>query len=70
MLPSCGERLALELAVHRPGVDAAALISEWLTLYPVARADFHRFLLGRAPGHRKIDRHMQRCTDEALAQLA
>ena len=34
-------------------IDVSALISEWRYLYPVAIADFHRFILGWSPTHYK-----------------
>jgi len=32
---------------------AEAITKEWSDLFPVAWADFHRFLLGWSPSHKK-----------------
>jgi len=38
-------------------IDFKALKDEWTTLYPVACADFTRFLLGWMPAHQKINKY-------------
>jgi len=45
------------------------LEKEWRTLYPVAWADFHRFLEGWMPEHVKIDAYMQGQSALALSNL-
>ncbi|MAI39436.1 oxidoreductase family protein [Alteromonas sp.] len=45
------------------------LIKEWRTLYPIACADFHRFLAGWSPQHWKIDKALQHQTSIALSML-
>lgn len=55
---------------HRPnpilGEGFLNIESEWRTLYPVAWADFHRFLAGWSPEHKKINGYAQLQTEIAL----
>lgn len=50
-------------------VDTASLESEYRAMYPLAWADFHRFLLGWCPGHGKLHRYSQSMVDAAIASL-
>ncbi|TTR68484.1 Chondroitin sulfate proteoglycan 5 [Bagarius yarrelli] len=45
------------------------LEDEWRRMFAFAWSDFHRFLLGWMPGHRKINRYSRRLTQEVLKQL-
>lgn len=45
------------------------LINEWRKLYPIACADFHRFLAGWSPRHWKIDEALRQQTSIALSML-
>lgn len=49
--------------------DADAVEAEGRALYPVAWADFYRFLAGWSPGHWKIHDYSRRMTAEALKNL-
>jgi len=51
-------------------VDAAALEAEWRSLYPVAWADFERFMSGWSPGHRKLTEYSDATTDRAIDQIS
>ena len=46
-----------------------ALEKEWRSLYPVAWADFHRFLKGWSPGHWKINSYSERITRAVIKEL-
>jgi fructose-1,6-bisphosphatase/inositol monophosphatase family enzyme len=51
-------------------VDAPALEAEWRSLYPVAWADFQRFMSGWSPGHRKLTEYSDATTDRAIDQIS
>lgn len=54
---------------RRPDLDYDAVRAEWRELYPVAWADFHRFLKGWCPTHWKINSYSERVTREVIANL-
>lgn len=58
-----------ELTNHVPDKDKVPIETQWRALYSTAWADFHRFLAGWMPEHGKINRYMQRMTDDALKRL-
>lgn len=49
------DRYFHELSLHTPPSDFKSLEKEWRRLYPVAWADFVRFLKGWAPDHKKLN---------------
>ncbi|MEO0975078.1 MAG: phosphotransferase [Pseudomonadota bacterium] len=57
------------LKARQPTLDAAAVESEWRTLYAPAWADFHRFLRGWSPGHWKLNRYGERLTNTTVASI-
>ena len=62
----------LSLALRRDGCSAqhvAAVVVEWRHLYPVAWADFERFLAGWSPQHSKRNRYSELQTALALRAL-
>ena len=50
-------------------IDASALEAEWRSLYPVAWADFERFMTGWSPQHRKLTPYTDATTTRALGQI-
>lgn len=58
------------LAEQQPDVDAGEVETEWRALYPVAWADFVRFLVGWAPEHYKIHGYSRDITDAVLREIA
>ncbi len=58
------------LAERRPDTDADAIEAEWRALYPIAWADFVRFLVGWAPEHTKIHGYSRDITEAVLEELA
>lgn len=76
------ERLETELLDFYFAELKAALISkkravvpetveqDWRDLYPVAWADFHRFIKGWSPGHWKNHSYSERLTREVIARLS
>ncbi|MGB6222238.1 phosphotransferase [Haloferula sp.] len=57
------------LAEKQPNSDAAAIESEWRTLFPLAWTDFHRFLKGWSPGHWKINSYSERMARKVVGEL-
>lgn len=62
------ERLRSAL-LARPEIDAAALETEWRALYPIASADYLRFIAGWAREHYRRDRRAQARVQSVLATL-
>ena len=50
-------------------VNTDELESEWRELYPVAWADFHRFIKGWSPGHWKINSYSEKLTARVIESL-
>ena len=58
---------ALSMAL---GEKNGALEDEWREMCRFAWADFHRFLKGWSPGHRKINSYSERVTKEVINKLS
>jgi len=57
------------LATSAGTVEADALEAEWRALYPIAAADFYRFLAGWAKRHWEREGHGQRIVREVISRL-
>lgn len=62
--------LKRSLARHHPAVDALQVEQQWRALFPMAWADFERFLLGWEPNHHKLTRFSHQMTQTALKTLS
>jgi len=61
--------LRVSLQGQNKEINWPELEQEWRSLFPLAWADFHRFLLGWMPGHWKVNNYSRRITTEVLDQL-
>jgi len=59
----------LRVACEANDIDAAEVEEEWRSLYPIAAADFCRFLAGWAKQHWRTDVEGQRAVAEVLQRL-
>lgn len=62
---------ALENALkfYKKDIDFMELKKEYTKLYPIAWADFQRFIKGWSPKHFKVNRFSQAITNKAIAEL-
>ena len=57
------------VAQKKGSVNTDELESEWRELYPVAWADFHRFIKGWSPGHWKVNSYSEILTADVIKSL-
>jgi hypothetical protein len=57
------------LEQFQPSLDANDVVATWLKLYPVAWADFQRFVKGWSPDHWKINPFTESLTEQAISLL-
>lgn len=69
LLDSYFYELRQALTQSKRGLDLNALEHDWRFRYPLAWADFQRFILGWSPNHKKNHPFAQRMTQQALDQL-
>lgn len=50
-------------------IDSAEVEREWRALYPMAWTDFHRFMKGWSPSHKKIHAYSERLASEVVTML-
>ncbi len=63
------DELKIALNGTNKKIDWCDLKSEWLSLFPVAWTDFHRFLSGWMPTHHKINAYTQELSAKVLSQM-
>ena len=62
-------RLKESLVERKSPIDPADIEKDWRSLFPIAWADFHRFLKGWSPDHWKINGYSERITRDVVARL-
>ena len=62
-------QLKKALAKHKSAVNPTDIEENWRALFPVAWADFYRFMKGWSPGHCNINGYSERITRDVVAQL-
>jgi hypothetical protein len=60
---------SLRKALKDTSVNGSEVEKEWREMYPVAIADFHRFLKGWSPGHWKINSYSERLSRQVAERL-
>ncbi|QDT08434.1 Phosphotransferase enzyme family protein [Planctomycetes bacterium K23_9] len=63
------ERLGEAISRSEKQVDAVALERNWRTMFPLAWADFNRFLEGWCPGHQKLTGYSQKIAVSVVRSL-
>ncbi len=61
--------LQLKNSCSVPDLEYKELEQEWRALYPIACADFMRFLLGWMPSHQKINNYNRNIVDAVVSSL-
>jgi hypothetical protein len=54
----------------QPSIDANAVEADWREMFPLAWTDFHRFLKGWSPGHRKLNAYSEKVAQAVVQSLA
>lgn len=60
----------LKKALKDSFISLEAIEKEWREMYPLAWADFHRFLKGWSPGHWKINSYSEKITKKVISELS
>ncbi len=66
LLNEYGQSLVAMLEQKQPATKAREVADAWVSLYAVAGADFHRFLSGWSPGHKKLTAYSEDLVARAL----
>ena len=61
--------LHMALKHYQPKLDAIDIQKEWRALFPIAWADFQRFIKGWSPDHFKINSYSENLTKKAIKSL-